>query len=92
MPVDITTLPLVVAEMLGITEFAGGIFCTILLMLIIEVPLFIYVKRIGMVHLLMAFLVVAFGVALGWLGDWFLLMFALFGGLVFMRWIGAYAR
>lgn len=90
--VNIGNLPLVASEMLGITEFAGGVFCTIIFLIAVELPLTIYVKRLGMIHLLTAFLIVCFGVAVGWIADWFLLMFALFGGLVFMNWIGKYAR
>ena len=76
--VDIGNFPLVVAEMFGISEFAGGIFVTILVLIVVEAPLLLWSKRVGMLHLLVAFLVVCFGVAVAWLDSWFVFMLSLY--------------
>ena len=81
MQVDITNLPVVVADMLGVSELAGGIFAVLILFLVTLVPILYVMKdssdAFPYIILLDGLLVSGFGIAIGWLGVWFMIILVL---------------
>jgi hypothetical protein len=73
--IDITKLPYIASEMLGISEYAGGVLCTMILFLAMGLPTILLIEgKSGMGGVLIeGLLVVIFGVAVGWVDFWIIL-------------------
>lgn len=78
MAVDIGNLPIVIGDMLGISELAGGIFACLVLFLVTIIPVLLVMKdspkAFPVLITVDGLLITGFGVAIGWLGIWFLLL------------------
>jgi len=73
--IDITQLPYIVSEMLGTSEYAGGVLCTLILFLAMGLPTMILIEgKTGMGGILIeGLLIIIFGVAVGWVDFWIIL-------------------
>ena len=93
MTVDITGLSLVVAEMLGVSQFAGGVFCTFVLFIAIMFPAAILLRSPPrIIYLVLAFFVLGLATSFGWIDFWWILILGAlvaFGGAKkFGLWFG----
>lgn len=71
MQLDIANLPVIASNMFGISVFAGGIFCTLLVTTAIMIPIFWVTQGKGMPYtvIIIGCLSVFFGVSVGWLAE-----------------------
>ena len=77
--IDLTELPFIVSEMLGISEYAGGVFCILVLFLAVGLPTIVLIQdkmSIGAV-LVEGLLLIIFGVSVGWVDFWIILFIGL---------------
>ena len=79
MQLGVTNLPEIVANIFGISVFAGGLFCALVLFLATLIPLLWVAHGKATVYIIMVdgILVTAFAVAVGWVDYWILLLIAL---------------
>jgi hypothetical protein len=82
-PVDLTHLPDQVANALGISVFAAGILCFIVMTFAFMLPAMIWGKKGSMASLFIGVGVLGFGIAVAWLPFWFLLIIVLIIALMF---------
>jgi len=75
MQIDITQLPYIASQMLGISEYAGGVLCTMIMFLAMGLPTILLIEgKAGMGGVLIeGLLMVIFGVAVGWVDFWIIL-------------------
>lgn len=95
MQIDISNLAYIAGEVLGIGEFAGGIFVTMALYTILTGILLVLAKEKLSPEILIVegFLVVGLCTALGWVGYW-LLAFIVLGclAMVIIKGLGGFGE
>ena len=82
---DITTLPFVASQMLGISEYAGGVFCSLVLFSALALPTTYLIQGkagLGLV-LIEGILLIGFCTAIGWIDVlWAILMILITASLM----------
>ena len=71
MQLDISNFPEIVSGIFGISVFASGIFCTLLVTTAIMIPLLLVTKGKGMPYtvIIIGGLMIFFGISVGWLSE-----------------------
>lgn len=75
--IDITQLPYVASNMLGISEYAGGVFCSLVLFCAFALPTTAFIQgKVGMGAVLIeGILIIGLCTAIGWIDVlWVILM------------------
>lgn len=84
-PINLTEIPIRVADALNVDVFCGGIFCSIVLMLILVLPVIILVRgksQSWILEVSTTLIVMGICVGIGWLSQWFILIVALITALM----------
>jgi hypothetical protein len=82
-PINLQNFPAQLANALGIPIYAAGLLATIIIMTIFLIPVLFVTKRIMLPALMTALLSLIFGVALGWISYWILIVLAIGIALMF---------
>lgn len=83
--INLTEIPIRVADALNVDVFCGGIFCSIVLMLVLVLPVIIVVRGKGsswIVEVSTTLIIMGVCVGIGWLSQWFILIMALITALL----------
>lgn len=80
--VNLTELPLMLAEKLGISDFAGKILCSAIFMMMFVMPVAIW-RRGFLSALFMAIITMSFLVAITWLPSWTMIITILLIGALY---------
>lgn len=79
---NLTSFPLLLAEKLSISDFAGGLLASLIALLAFILPTAIYTKSI-IPPLFVGVVVLGFCIAVTWLDYWFLLVLAMIVAFMF---------
>ena len=83
--INLTDIPIRLAEGINVDVFCGGLICSLILMLILVLPMVIVVRgKHGSLFLEVGAILMIMGICIGigWLPIWFLLIIALVSALM----------